>query len=215
MSPSASADLRTMWLFCDEMGLEHGATDPKWAGLVCISQKGVQAIHLSGWVRLCPSERSREPSPMGPRVGGAAGPSLACEAGPGRSHWVICHSGVGFAPGGAANLCPRAGPTRARAVSDRASSGRCHGATLLPALPQSVGSPVLTTGSAGVSHLLDNRHVSFLVCLPASEARLKREGRAVEAGVEGAISTLREAHDQNAPLDRIWRSASLASGSHV
>ena len=117
VGPSALADPCMTWRFWDEMGLAHGAMVPTWAGLVCVAQKGAQAVRLSGSVRPRPSERPREPSLMGPG-GRAAGPSLAFGAGPGRSHWVTCHSAAGLALGFAANLCLKAGLARAQPVLD-------------------------------------------------------------------------------------------------
>ena len=75
----------------------------------------------------CPSVRLGEASSLrkapgaltdGAWGGRAAGPSLAFGAGPGHSHWVTCHSGVGLALGFAANLCLRAGLARAQPGSD-------------------------------------------------------------------------------------------------
>lgn len=66
VGPSALADPCMTWRFWDEMGLAHGAMVPTWAGLVCVAQKGAQAVRLSGSVRPRPSERPREPSLMGP-----------------------------------------------------------------------------------------------------------------------------------------------------
>lgn len=74
VGPSTVADPHMMWRFWDEMGLAHGAMAPTWAGLVHVAQKGAQAVCLSSSVRPRPSERPRGPSPMGPGVGGAAGP---------------------------------------------------------------------------------------------------------------------------------------------
>ena len=62
VGPSALADPCMTWRFWDEMGLAHGAMVPTWAGLVCVAQKGAQAVRLSGSVRPRPSERPREPS---------------------------------------------------------------------------------------------------------------------------------------------------------
>lgn len=55
------------------MGLAHGATALTWGGMVGVAQKGAQAVRLSGSVRPRPSERPREPSLMGPGVGGQPG----------------------------------------------------------------------------------------------------------------------------------------------